>query len=229
MQTWFWPAARVFHARAHSSAVAFGGEPFERLAEARHDAVGRRLGARRAALDDALQAITFGSRIGVKRRSDAPRRASAASGARGPRRSRTAPRMRRGEALAAVVAVAAIVVGVVLLATSGGASSTHGGAAADARAPPTAPMSMFGVNVNRLFNDRTYTPAQIDAQLAALQATGATIARSDALWEASEPDAPQNGGHQYDWAFDDRVACSLADHGLPWLPIIDYSAPGRNR
>jgi GT2 family glycosyltransferase len=64
--TWFWPAARVCHHRAHSSAVAFGGEPFERLAAARHDVVGRRLGRRRAALDDALQTLTFASRIALK-------------------------------------------------------------------------------------------------------------------------------------------------------------------
>ena len=64
--TWFWPAARVCHHRAHSSALAFGGEPFQRLAAARHDVVGRRLGPRRAALDDALQVLTFASRIGAK-------------------------------------------------------------------------------------------------------------------------------------------------------------------
>jgi N-acetylglucosaminyl-diphospho-decaprenol L-rhamnosyltransferase len=64
--TWFWPAARVCHHRAHSSQAAFGGEPFARLAAARHDVVRRRLGARRAALDDALQGLTFASRIAVK-------------------------------------------------------------------------------------------------------------------------------------------------------------------
>ena len=64
--TWFWPAARVVHHRAHSSAAAFGGEPFERLARARHEVVARRLGQRRAALDDALQALTFASRVAVK-------------------------------------------------------------------------------------------------------------------------------------------------------------------
>jgi N-acetylglucosaminyl-diphospho-decaprenol L-rhamnosyltransferase len=64
--TWLWPSARVVHHRAHSSAAAFGGEPFERLAHARHDVVARRLGRRRAALDDALQALTFGSRMAVK-------------------------------------------------------------------------------------------------------------------------------------------------------------------
>lgn len=66
VETWFWPAARVRHHRAHASAVAFGGEPFERLARARHDVVRMRLGGRRAALDDALQALTFASRIVAK-------------------------------------------------------------------------------------------------------------------------------------------------------------------
>ena len=139
-------------------------------------------------------------------------------------------RMRRGEALAAVVAVAAIAVGVVLIATSGGSHRPHPHATApppeSLRAALPAPTTqVFGINVNRVFNDLTYTQAQIDAQLAAVKATGATVARSDAFWEAAEPHAPVNGSHQYDWSFDDRVAGSLAAHGLTWLPIIDYTAP----
>ncbi len=57
------------------------------------------------------------------------------------------------------------------------------------------------------------------------KATGATVARSDAFWEATEPHAPVGGHHHYDWSFDDRIAGSLAAHGLTWLPIIDYAAP----
>lgn len=67
IETWLWPAARVIHHRAHSTAVAFGGEAFECLARARHDAVRARLGARAAALDDASQLVTFGSRLALKR------------------------------------------------------------------------------------------------------------------------------------------------------------------
>jgi N-acetylglucosaminyl-diphospho-decaprenol L-rhamnosyltransferase len=67
VQTWFWPAARVLHHGAHSSLAAFGGEPFDLLARARHDVVARRLGLRRAALDDAAQAFTFASRALLKR------------------------------------------------------------------------------------------------------------------------------------------------------------------
>jgi N-acetylglucosaminyl-diphospho-decaprenol L-rhamnosyltransferase len=67
IETWFWPAARVLHQGAHSTHRAFGGEPFELQARARHVAVARALGPRRAALDDRAQALTFASRIALKR------------------------------------------------------------------------------------------------------------------------------------------------------------------
>ena len=83
--------------------------------------------------------------------------------------------------------------------------------------PPAKPAPAgqeFGVSVNRLFNDRTYASGDIDAQLRVLQMTGATVARSDALWEAAEPAPPAGGIHRYQWGFDDMVAGSLAAHGL---------------
>jgi hypothetical protein len=138
---------------------------------------------------------------------------------------------RRGEALAAVVSVAAIVVGIVLIVGSGGSrhprsrAAPSGSPRAALPALPAPAGQVFGVNVNRLFNDLTYTQAQVDGQLAAVRATGATLARSDALWEAAEPDAPVDGRHRYDWSFDDRIAGSLAAARLAWLPIIDYTAP----
>jgi GT2 family glycosyltransferase/glycosyltransferase involved in cell wall biosynthesis len=66
IETWIWPAARVIHHGAHASTPAFGGEPFELLARARHQVVARRLGRARAAVDDRAQALTFASRIAVK-------------------------------------------------------------------------------------------------------------------------------------------------------------------
>jgi hypothetical protein len=90
--------------------------------------------------------------------------------------------------------------------------------------PPTSPPPLLGVSVNRLFLDRTYSPAKIDAQLSALERTGATDARCDALWEAAEPVAPVGGVHHYDWTFADSIAGALARHRLRWLPIIDYTA-----
>ncbi|MGO9821358.1 MAG: hypothetical protein ACLPTJ_11990 [Solirubrobacteraceae bacterium] len=89
--------------------------------------------------------------------------------------------------------------------------------------PPTA--QAFGVNVNLLFNGGTYSQTQINSQLQAVRATGATVARSDAFWESAEPSAPVHGVHHYDWQFDDEVAGSLAQDGLRWMPILDYTAP----
>jgi GT2 family glycosyltransferase len=66
IRTWFWPRARVIHARSHSTATAYDGEPFELLARARHVAVERRLGAHRAAVDDLAQTLTFASRGMIK-------------------------------------------------------------------------------------------------------------------------------------------------------------------
>jgi hypothetical protein len=83
----------------------------------------------------------------------------------------------------------------------------------------------FGANTGRLFNDGRYSPTVIAAQLAALHATGVSLVRSDAFWEATEPSPPQQGVHHYNWGFDDLIAAALAAHGLRWLPIIDYSAP----
>jgi hypothetical protein len=97
VQTWFWPSARVIHAGAHSSARAFGGEPFERLARGRHEVVARRLGLRAARLDDVAQALTFWSRGRLKRllgrsgdreqrQLEAVRRVRRGQDARGPRK-----------------------------------------------------------------------------------------------------------------------------------------------
>ena len=105
--------------------------------------------------------------------------------------------------------------------------STTSPGTASSISPPSLPApttEVYGINVNRLFNDLTFSPAQINAQLTAVAATGVTIARSDALWEFSEPHPPVNGVHVYDWSFDDTIAGDLAAHGITWLPIIDYTA-----
>jgi hypothetical protein len=136
--------------------------------------------------------------------------------------------------VAAIVAAAAAMLAVVLaIALSSGGARRHGptpGVPTSTTPPSAAPApapgaEQLGASVNRLFNAQTYTPTQIDGQLAALAATGATIARSDALWEAAEPAPPTGASHQYDWSFADRIAGALAARGLRWLPIIDYSAP----
>lgn len=134
----------------------------------------------------------------------------------------------RARAAAATVLLVAAITGAVLALGSG--SGPRQAPPARPPAPPApalpAPAAQaFGVNVNLLFNDFSYTPAQIGAQLQAVRATGAALARSDALWEATEPKAPIDGHHSYAWAFDDQVAGALAAQELTWLPILDYTAP----
>jgi N-acetylglucosaminyl-diphospho-decaprenol L-rhamnosyltransferase len=59
------PDICLLHAGAHSTARAFGGEPYERLARRRREVVGR-LGRRRVALDDLAQGLTFATRAGAR-------------------------------------------------------------------------------------------------------------------------------------------------------------------
>jgi len=137
---------------------------------------------------------------------------------------------RRAAGAAVLVAVAIAAALVIALRHDSGAARGRSDVRRSLAAPPAPGLAApageaYGVSVNRLFNDATSTPGQLDAQLSALRATGATVARSDALWEASEPTAPRAGLHHWVWTFDDTVAGALADHSLTWLPIVDYTAP----
>jgi N-acetylglucosaminyl-diphospho-decaprenol L-rhamnosyltransferase len=60
------PEVHLRHAGAHATAPAFGGEPHELHARRRRKVVRARLGAGAAALDDAAQALTFGTRAGAR-------------------------------------------------------------------------------------------------------------------------------------------------------------------
>jgi GT2 family glycosyltransferase len=66
VETWFWPAARVLHRRAHATERAFGGEAFELLARQRRKVVELRRGRLRARRDDLLQLLTFADRLALK-------------------------------------------------------------------------------------------------------------------------------------------------------------------
>lgn len=84
---------------------------------------------------------------------------------------------------------------------------------------PSVPgLAHVGVNVNRLFDDLTYRAPRVRALLHSLASTGADTARSDTLWELTEPSRGT-----LNWSFDDGVAGALAAAGLQWLPIVDYA------
>ena len=61
------------------------------------------------------------------------------------------------------------------------------------------------------------------SELDLLVRNGATEYRTDAQWPTAEPAAPVNGVHTYVWASFDAIASTLAEHGLRWFPILDYS------
>ena len=81
----------------------------------------------------------------------------------------------------------------------------------------------FGANVEALFPTDAPIPADAQAVLAALRATGATVARTDTVWETAEPQPPVDGVHSYDWQYDDGVASTLAGAGLTWHAVLDYA------
>jgi hypothetical protein len=142
----------------------------------------------------------------------------------------------------AVLAGAAALVAILVLVLGDGGEEgprpphTRPGTPPPATTPPAAPAAPapplpapqgteLGMNVNRLFNDRAYSPDRVDEQLAALRATGVTLARSDVLWEVAEPRPPDaDGTHHYDWGFADGVAGALARRGIRWLALVDYAA-----
>jgi hypothetical protein len=71
--------------------------------------------------------------------------------------------------------------------------------------------------------------ASWDAQLSAMAAGGVRGVRSDATWAAVEPNPPANGVHTYNWSSTDAVAGALAQRGLRWQPVLDYSAKWASR
>lgn len=81
----------------------------------------------------------------------------------------------------------------------------------------TAISAMNGASASQL------PPAQLDTQLAAMQAHGVKMVRSDAAWANIEPTPPGPLGHAWVWGATDAWVTALATHHLAWQPILDYS------
>jgi hypothetical protein len=82
------------------------------------------------------------------------------------------------------------------------------------------PASFYGLNAQALFR---LPPAEWDAQLTKLAATGVGTVRFDSGWAGVESKPPSQGVHAYNWTRLDQIMAALARHNLQGLPIVDYS------
>jgi hypothetical protein len=73
------------------------------------------------------------------------------------------------------------------------------------------------------FSAARLPPPQLDPQLAAMQANGVQVVRSDAAWAVIEPQPPGPYGHDWQFSQTDAWVTELATHNLRWEPILDYS------
>jgi hypothetical protein len=79
----------------------------------------------------------------------------------------------------------------------------------------------LGVNAQILF--WSVAPNQWDRQLTRMAPAGVRVVRADAMWQSVEPQPPDATGHHYQWDRLDAIAMALAQHGLRWLPTVDFS------
>jgi hypothetical protein len=79
------------------------------------------------------------------------------------------------------------------------------------------------ISAMNAFSASGLPPSELDPQLAAMEAHGVTMVRSDAAWATIEPAPPGPSGHVWQWASTDAWVTQLATYELTWEPIIDYS------
>jgi hypothetical protein len=79
---------------------------------------------------------------------------------------------------------------------------------------------VYGVNVQQVFSGPS---SSWQPRLAAIQNGGVDLGRIDARWQNVEPNAPSGGSHSYSWSMYDSIAQAMAQHGIRWYPIVDYS------
>jgi hypothetical protein len=79
----------------------------------------------------------------------------------------------------------------------------------------------FGINAQFLF--WSFPQSTWAKNAAMMSQDGVQVVRADALWSNVEPKAPIGGVHTYRWTTLDAIETTLANAGLRWQPIIDYS------
>ncbi|HET8672876.1 MAG TPA: hypothetical protein VFL87_04510, partial [Thermoleophilaceae bacterium] len=88
------------------------------------------------------------------------------------------------------------------------------------RAEAAVGADFYGINVQQVFSG---PPSAWEPQLSAIASGGLTLARLDARWANVEPNPPNRGVHSYDWSDYDPIVQAMAEHGIRWYPIVDYS------
>jgi hypothetical protein len=91
---------------------------------------------------------------------------------------------------------------------------------AAATASAGVPSDLYGVNVQQVFSGPT---SSWQPRLSAMATGGLQLGRIDARWANVEPQAPSGGRHSYDWSLYDSIVQAMAQHGIRWYPIVDYS------
>ena len=108
--------------------------------------------------------------------------------------------------------------------SSARATPTSAVAGVSATASAGAPGFSRSVSSVNGWNVFQLEPAQRQQQLAAIEAAGVQVVRSDVPWDNIEPVPPTAVGPVFDWAGFDTWVSELASEHLRWEPIIDYSA-----
>lgn len=104
-----------------------------------------------------------------------------------------------------------------------GVAMAGGVPAGSAEARPAAASSdYFGINISALVTG--FPRSAWGRHLDAITRSGVRTVRTDAPWNAAEPNPPVDGRHRYDWSRFDALVGDLASRNLRWIPIIDYSA-----
>ena len=91
-------------------------------------------------------------------------------------------------------------------------------------APPCANATTYGAQVAGDFVNQVrgwWSSGQVLSSLDALYAAGGRVGRADSDWANAEPNAPVDGHHAYNWAYDDMIVGEMAQARLRWEPTLE--------
>jgi hypothetical protein len=92
--------------------------------------------------------------------------------------------------------------------------------------PASACATTFGANVSSefVYQERgEWSQSMVTNSLDSLYEAGGRVGRADSDWATTEPNAPIDGRHTYDWSYDDLIVSEMASARLRWQPTLDYA------